>query len=40
MSGGAAAALTVVALLAVVGVREAVRWRGRRWRKGGPRGDR
>jgi hypothetical protein len=27
-----------VAVLALAGVRELVRWRGRRWQKSGPRG--
>lgn len=27
------------AVLLVVAVREALRWRGRRWRAAGPRGD-
>ena len=31
--------LVAVGLVAVAGVREFFRWRGRRWRAHGPRGD-
>jgi hypothetical protein len=32
------AIVVAIALLALAGVRELVRWRGRRWQKSGPRG--
>lgn len=28
-----------VAILAIIAVREVLRWRGRRWRRSGPRGN-
>lgn len=31
--------LVAVGLVAVAGIREFVRWRGRRWQAHGPRGD-
>jgi hypothetical protein len=31
--------LVAVGLVAVAGIRELVRWRGRRWHGHGPRGD-
>lgn len=39
VSGWAAVAVGA-AVLAAAAVREAVRWRGRRWQRSGPRGDR
>jgi hypothetical protein len=39
MNGGLAAA-AALSVLAVAGAREFIRWRGRRWRGRGPRGDR
>lgn len=38
MNGGLAVA-AAVSVLAVLGVREYLRWRGRRWRGKGPRGE-
>ncbi|MCX6524431.1 MAG: hypothetical protein NTX58_06630 [Actinobacteria bacterium] len=31
--------LVAAGILAVVAIRETLRWRGRRWRKSGPRGN-